>query len=99
MTVECPYCEHDQEVCQDDGFGCEEEVDYEMQCCNCEKYFVFNTSINFYYHSNKADCLNGGEHRLEKTSTYPKRFTKWRCRDCGFEKDLHPDDPLLKELE
>jgi hypothetical protein len=94
--VECPYCGHEQEVNRDDGFGCEEDMIYEMECCNCEKYFVFTASIHFYYDASKADCLNGGKHRYKKTSTVPRFATRWRCQDCGHEKPLNDGDPMLE---
>jgi len=95
--VECPYCGKWQEVNNDDGFGCSEDVTEEMECDKCEKNFVFTTSISYHYDSSKADCLNGAEHKYEKTHTYPKFMTKWRCKDCEHEKPLDADDPLLQE--
>ena len=68
QDVECPYCEEWLEVCHDDGFGYEEDVMHEMECHHCGKKFTFQTHISFDYYSEKADCLNGGEHD----------FTDWR---------------------
>ena len=96
--VECPYCHTWQEINHDDGFGCTEDILEEMECSNseCEKTFVFTTSISFYYSASKADCLNGSEHNYKKTTTVPICATKWRCTDCGDEKPLDKDDPMLK---
>ena len=81
--LNCPYCDHSQEVCHDDGFGYDEDEAHEMECTSCEKYFVFYTSISFSYEPQKADCLNeGGEHDFKPTATYPRRYTKMTCSMC-----------------
>jgi len=91
--VECPYCGAEQEINHDDGYGYTEDQAYEQECGECEKTFVFHTSISFYYSVNKADCLNGGEHKYRKTCTYPKKYTKMRCQDCDHERA-----PTAREL-
>ena len=84
--VTCPYCGHEQEICHDDGFGYEEDQKHEMECCECEKTFVFNTTILFLYEASKADCLNGGEHQIKPTRTVPRKYTRMRCSDCDYER-------------
>ena len=84
--IECPYCGEEQEVCNDDGFGYEEGVAHEMECGECEKNFTFQTSILFLYEPAKADCLNGLDHNLRPSRTYPKKFTKMRCDDCDYKR-------------
>ena len=97
-NITCPYCNHPQEIDNSDGCGCTEDVIEEMECENpeCEKTFTYMTSISFHYESRKADCLNGADHKYEKTHTAPACCTTWRCIDCGHEKSLDKDDPLLK---
>jgi DNA-directed RNA polymerase subunit RPC12/RpoP len=80
--IDCPYCGHGQDVCHDDGQNYAEDETHEMECYECEKTFVFSTSISFCYDSSKADCLNGSDHKYEATHTYPKERTKMRCVDC-----------------
>lgn len=81
--LECPYCEVDVEVCHDDGFGYGEDEYHEMECPECEKSFVFTTSISFHYEPHRADCLNdGGEHNWKPTMTIPIEYTKMRCTAC-----------------
>jgi hypothetical protein len=80
--LECPYCEHPQDIDRDDGNGSEEDHAYEMECKNCEKNFVFYTSIHYTYDAQKADCLNGSPHNLE-TKLYPWLKTV-ECKDCGY---------------
>ena len=53
--IKCPYCEHDQEVCNDDGFGYEENVNHEMECCECGKEFTFQTHVSFDYYPEKIE--------------------------------------------
>lgn len=86
--INCPYCNHGQEVCHDDGQGYEEDYFHEMQCYECDKHFTFLTSISFYYEPAKADCLNGSDHDFQPTRTHPKFRTKMQCRDCEKRRDL-----------
>lgn len=95
--MECPYCGADQEVCHDDGQGYEEDHLHEHQCSECEKNFVFTTSISYYYKPHKADCLNGKPHNLYKVETYTNAWPNWvRCHDCDFENrgEYKPKDIL-----
>lgn len=84
--VECPYCGHDQEICHDDGQGYDEDVFHEMECYECEKTFVFTTTIEFYYTPRKADCLNGSEHKYKPTITIPRKYTRMKCTSCDTER-------------
>ena len=93
----CPYCGADIEICHDDGFGHEEGVLHEYKCPECDKGFVFETSIVFYYEAHKADCLNDGEHKYEETHTWPRKYTRLRCADCGDEQPLPEGHPFLKK--
>ena len=80
--LNCPYCDAELEVNHDDGQGYEEGVLHEMQCRKCDKYFVFETSISFYYQPEKADCLNDGNHIYKPQHTSPSFFTKMQCQTC-----------------
>jgi len=84
--IDCPYCGHYQDINHDDGFGYTEDELHEMECENCEKSFVFTTSIIFHYMGYKADCLNGSEHNYEAQTCFPREFTKMVCSDCGLER-------------
>lgn len=81
--LECPYCKKDLEVCHDDGQGYEEGVKHQMTCDYCGKSFVFETSIIFYYEPEKADCLNGKNHKWKQVHTHPKEHTTMECEMCG----------------
>jgi len=85
--VKCPYCGEEQEINHDDGYGYTEDETFEQECVECEKTFVFTTSISFHYEAAKADCLNGAEHKYKPTHTYPKKYTRMRCVDCGHERN------------
>ena len=81
--IKCPYCEFEQEVNHDDGYGYEENESHQMQCCECDKYFIFSTSVCYYYSPHKADCLNDeSKHDWHPTITYPKECTKMMCIIC-----------------
>ena len=86
--INCPYCEHEQKVDHNDGYGYEEDITHNQQCCKCDKYFAFTTSISYDYYPEKADCLNGGDHQWEEVSHCPK-YRDWKtCVDCGEEKRI-----------
>jgi hypothetical protein len=89
--VDCPYCGVGQEICHDDGAGYEEDATHEQECGDCEKVFVFTTSISFSYEAARADCLNGEKHKWERTHTWPKEFAKLRCSVCDATKPC-PDN-------
>lgn len=92
--VECPYCGIAQEINHDDGVGYEENQMHEQQCPDCEKFFAYTTSISFYYSVNKADCLNGSEHKYRAMTTYPIECTQMECFDCGARRK-----PTEEEME
>lgn len=84
MSLECPYCE--KEI--DDPDDCDDPSrDYEHECPHCEKNFVFQVEYTRDYSANKAECLNGGEHRYKDRNRYgagePEIYSQ--CQDCGHE--------------
>lgn len=86
--IECPYCNAGIEICHDDGFGYKEDQPHEYECGECEKKFVFHTSISFDYEASKADCLNGGPHDLRDSRNVfssAGETIATSCRTCGFE--------------
>jgi len=92
--VNCPYCDTPQDINHDDGRGYSESEKHEQQCVSCDKYFVFTTSISYYYETDKADCLNGAEHDFKPTMTVPREYTKMRCTMCEATRN-----PTEKEME
>ena len=85
--INCPYCDAELDICHDDGFGYDESKSHEMQCSECDKYFLFDTSISFSYEAKQADCLNGSEHEYKLSRTYPKEYSKLRCVHCDHIKE------------
>lgn len=81
--VKCPYCGAEEEINHDDGYGYEEGMHHTQQCGSCHKEFVYFTSIHFSYDVQKADCLNGGEHKWLPSHTIPKAYTHMECEGCG----------------
>ena len=90
--TECPYCGADVEINHDDGYGYAEDELHQQECSECEKTFVFWTSIHFSYSPQKADCLNDAEHKFKPTTTCPKEYTRMRCADCGTERQPTPEE-------
>lgn len=90
--IECPYCGAGQDICHDDGQGYAEGERHEQECSECEKTFVFTTSISFYYEAEKADCLNGAPHKLEMSRTYPRQYSQMECKDCDFRRKPTPEE-------
>ena len=86
--VECPYCDAEIEINHDDGFGYDESMLHHYECPECEKGFVFNTSISITHSAYKADCLNDDKHEYVETKTYPKRYTQLECKCCGDRKPI-----------
>lgn len=80
--VQCPYCNHEQDINHDDGYGYDEARVHQQECRNCDKTFTFTTSISFDYEVEKADCLNGGEHKYRATMTAPRECTEMKCTMC-----------------
>jgi len=98
MDTECPYCDADVEINHDDGYGYEDGQTFKQQCGNCDKTFVFTTTISFNYETEKADCLNGGEHEWETSHTYPKFFTKMRCTMCDEERNPTTEERIKYDI-
>jgi len=96
--LNCPYCDAKLDVCHDDGFGYEEGVKHEMQCGECDKYFVFETSISFYYEPEKADCLNDAAHDFKPTSTHPRFFTNMECSICGKNREPTTEERAIYNI-
>lgn len=90
--LECPYCGTGMDICHDDGFGYAEDRRHEIQCDECEKHFVFETYISFYYEPSKADCLNGSAHKLEFCRSWPKEYSRMCCQDCDYERQATPEE-------
>ena len=86
--INCPYCGAGQEINHDDGFGYEENVKHQMHCGECDKNFVFTTSISYNYEPEKADCLNSTDHKFNLTHTAPREFSKMACDYCAIEREL-----------
>jgi hypothetical protein len=90
--MQCPYCEADQKVCHDDWHGYSEGVKHEHMCRACGKYFVFETFISFDYEPSKADCLNGSDHDLKMSRTWPREAARMRCQHCEYERKPTPEE-------
>lgn len=86
--VKCPSCNAELRINHDDGCGYSEDEWHQQECSKCLKIFAYTTSIHFYYHAKKADCLNDGKHKYEPTRTIPIEAAVLRCKDCGDEKPL-----------
>lgn len=81
--AKCPYCNREIEIIHDDGYGYEENILHEQQCCHCDKTFTYRTQIMIYYETQKAPCLNGSKHNYKPTITYPLKYTTMECIACG----------------
>jgi hypothetical protein len=89
---DCPYCGEPFEVCHDDGHGYAEGVKHHDRCRSCDKAFVFETSICFYFEPERADCLNDGQHSWKATRSYPVESTRMQCAHCGDERKPTPEE-------
>lgn len=84
-SEKCPYCEKENKINHDDGYGYEEDVVHQQQCGHCDKYFTYTTSISYYYDVSKADCLNGSEHKwVVNTGCSPGYLSNFHtCEECA----------------
>jgi hypothetical protein len=82
--VDCPYCGSEQEICHDDGYGYAENRRHRQKCGSCGNTFVYETCIIIEHEAYKADCLNGGEHKLSPSHTHPIEFSMMHCGECDY---------------
>lgn len=86
--MECPYCEHAFNYCDDEPMG-EGEMD-STECPECEKSFAFHRSYSISYWPQKADCLNGAPHSFSDVTRSPPVIggkIAVLCKDCGRYED------------
>ena len=77
-NVECPYCQKEQEINHNDGYGYEEGVEHEQTCISCNKKFKFSTEMSFDY---SVSCQEN-DHQMEPFGNrWPDMF---RCENCDF---------------
>jgi hypothetical protein len=76
--VKCPYCGEYNEICHDDGYGYDEDKEYEQECSHCEKTFVFTTQISFWHNVYCQD----GDHDLKQSRS--ERYLE--CTKCDYVK-------------
>jgi len=88
--ITCPYCDEDFELCHDDGAYTDEGQNEQWECPKCNKISMVSTSITFSHEAEKADCLNGGEHKWTKRVGLPVEHfeNKYICWDCNEEKTI-----------
>jgi len=92
--INCPYCNHAQDIDRDNDGWHKEDGLHEQFCGNCEKYFTFTTYLSFSFTAYKADCLNGAEHEYTPNHTIPKEFTKMQCSMCEDCRELIESERL-----
>jgi len=99
--AKCPYCESEQDINHDDGYGFREDELYQQECIECDKKFTFYTIINYDHETHKADCLNGSEHDYAPSHTHPTMMTKMACKECEKRRELTEVEWLnfLKPME
>lgn len=76
--VECPYCGHTFDV---DITEREQEVDFEVQCPNCDKYCWVSFCYFPSFEAEKAPCLNGEPHVFQKC--YSTLYGEYEQCLCG----------------
>lgn len=76
--VKCPYCGNEQEINHDDGYGYNEDEDYEQHCVSCDKAFKFTTTISFSY---SVQCQEGDHDMMPFGDRWPDMY---ECSKCDF---------------
>jgi len=97
--INCPYCDHLQDINRDNEGWHKEDVLHEQQCNNCEKYFTYYTIISFSFDTHKADCLNGVDHDYKPTHTTPRCFTRMQCSMCDDTRELTESERIELGIE
>jgi ribosomal protein S27E len=94
-NVTCPYCQSEQYINHDDGYGYSEDTKHNQECEKCGKTFIYETTIIFYYDSFKAPCLNDdSNHDYHITKTFPKEFSNMECSICGDIRELTNEERM-----
>lgn len=74
--VKCPKCGIYQEINHDDGYGYQEDENYEQSCTSCDYEFKFLTSISYNYEVLCQDT----DHKMEQAlDDHPDFFM---CKNC-----------------
>ena len=76
--VKCPYCEAEQEINHDDGYGYEEDEEHEQDCVECDKTFKFTTSIIYHYN---IQCQDSDHDMKPFGDKWPGMY---ECSKCDF---------------
>ena len=90
--TECPYCGAGVDSCHDDGYGYDESRPHNQTCHECDKTFVFRTTILYHYETEEAPCLNGGDHSWRRQILYGHEGTSERgiCDSCEKTTPIRP---------
>lgn len=76
--VSCPYCEQEQEINHDDGYGYEDGGEFEQECISCERQFKFSTAIVLHY----AVFCQDGDHDMRNYNA--KYLSIFHCANCDY---------------
>ena len=76
--VNCPYCNDEQEIDHDDGYGYDEDRTHEQRCSKCGKDFEFTTSMSYTY---TVGCQSK-DHEMEPFGE--KWPDMYQCKNCDF---------------
>ena len=93
--INCPYCDTEQEIDHDDGYGYEEDEVHEQECGNCEKVFHYRTHTSFSYDVEKAPCKNEEPHDWQPCRGFPSGYMKNRQR-CSYCDEVELINDALK---
>lgn len=91
-TVECPYCEYEQEIDHEDGYGYDGDETFTQECPCCGKVFAYQTEILFSYNVHTCDCQNGEDHKWKLMMTHPKFASRMECTECGERRSLTEEE-------
>lgn len=93
--TECPYCRKGVDIDHDDHGDVEDEK-FEGKCPECHKSFIYMVVVSLDFRTGRADCLNGADHKYEKTKTIPVEFSRNECKDCGDVLPLTEAEAMLR---
>ena len=91
--IECPYCGTEQEINHDDGYGYDEDREYEQNCVDCRRPFKFTTAISYSY-----EVFCDGAHEMEQSPLTVGGKCLWSCGRCDYCELREVEPPAGREV-
>ena len=81
FDLKCPYCDHPQNVCQDDGAHSEDGAIELMTCEKCEETFMVETSLHYNHKPILAPCVDNKEAECNSETIFRRTLISFGIPD------------------